>query len=644
MSVASGPRPRSAHWFGIIATAGFVVRLAYILQSRGSDPLFNSPQMDSLYHHRWALAVASGTEFISDAFFRAPLYPYFLGLIYRLAGADLLSVRIVQAVVGGLSCGLMYLLARRILAERQDAGLSVSPSAERNARITGFVMAAYPMAVYFDAELLIPVLLLFLLLFGLILLYRSCDQDRQWYLPGLVFGLAAITRPNVLAFLAGLVVWLFLRYRRRAWKRILVLLGAAAMVILPVTVRNYVVGRRFVPIAWQAGTNFYIGNNPESDGVTAILPGTRASWWGGFNDVKSQAEVALGRRLRGADIDRYWLSRGLEFWRERPLQGIRLLLRKLLVLTSGAEVSNNRDVYFFKRYTWLDRLVFRTTWLKFPFGLLLPLSLVGVVLTWRSRKRLLPVYVFVVSYGFSFVLFFVTARFRMGLIPPLVLLAVCGAAELWRSRGRRLALGLLVFVLGFGYANAPLIDVGRADPSQNHFMVAEAMYKTGKSGAALAELRKGLQQDSAYNLLTLEASVLMSLRRPDEAGQAARAAVRREPGMPDGFGTLGNVFAAIGKLDSAEICFQRAVALDPYSVQGWNNLGNTALSRGDLEQARSCYVLALEVDPVFVPAHFHLGLLDYYENRRAEAHARWQKILRLDPSFGKARQALDQLR
>jgi 4-amino-4-deoxy-L-arabinose transferase-like glycosyltransferase/Tfp pilus assembly protein PilF len=636
-------------WFTAVALAGFVVRLVYVLQARTNDPLFFHPQMDALYHHQWALAISAGVEFINDAFFRAPLYPYFLALLYKLTGTDLVWTRILQVLLGSATCGLVYLLARRICRggqgreRRESPGLDAG-TGERVARASGLVMAGYPMAVYFDAELLIPVLLVFLVLLGMVLLYRSMDQDRQWYLPGLAFGLAAIARPNALAFVAVLVVWLLFRYRGRAWKSAALLAAGVVAVVLPVTVRNLVASGDLVPIAWQAGTNFYIGNNPESDGMTAILPGTRASWRGGYNDVKVQAEAALGRRLRGGEIDRYWLDRGLEFWRERPLRGIRLLLRKLLLLTGGDEVSNNRDIYFFKRFTWLNWLVFRTTWLKSPFGLLFPLALAGAALTWRSRRRLLPIYLFIASYGFSFVPFFVTARFRMGLIPLLVLLAACGVAGLWRSRGRRLVLGLLVFVFGFIYTNAPLIDVGRADPAQNHFVVAEALYKTGRSSAALAEVRQGLQVDSAYNLLTLEASILIVLRQPVEAGQAARAAVRREPGMPDCFGTLGNVFAATGRLDSAEICFQRAVVLDPYSAQGWNNLGNIALSRKEFGRARDCYARALTIDPVFVTAHYHLGLVDYYEGSKSEARDRWKKVLRLDPWHKKAGQALDQLR
>jgi len=39
---------------------------------------------------------------------------------------------------------------------------------------------------------------------------------------------------------------------------------------------------------------------------------------------------------------------------------------------------------------------------------------------------------------------------------------------------------------------------------------------------------------------------------------------------------------------------------------------------------------------------YSLGLCDYYEGKVAEARARWQQALKLDPSFTKARQALEQ--
>ena len=376
-------------WFFIIAGVAFVLRLIHLLQLRHNDPLFLSPQMDALYHHEWALAIAAGKDFIADAFFRAPLYPYFLGLVYKLFSANQMVARIIQAIIGSAGCGLVYLLARQLLGRHQGqrpqapspkpqavpksgihpSSLILHPS-EAAARISGFVLAAYPLAIWYDGELLLEGLLTFLVVLGFVLLLRSRDTDRQWWLPGIVFGLASLTRPNVLAFLAVLPVWLFVEYRtgskgsrvlgfrsetrppdpqnprtlQRILTRLLLVWGAAALVILPVTIRNYVVSKQFVPIAWQAGTNFYIGNSPQSDGMTAILPGTRGGWWGGFDDVKRLAEQAMGRPLKGAEIDRYWLGKGLEFWRQQPGKALGLLALKTFLWFGGYEVGNETDL------------------------------------------------------------------------------------------------------------------------------------------------------------------------------------------------------------------------------------------------------------------------------------------------------------
>jgi len=645
-------------WFAIVLAAGFVVRLIYLLQARAHDPLFFTPQMDAEYHHRWAFAIASGTEFIRDAFFRAPLYPYFLGLLYKL-GLDLFWVRVVQAMLGSASCGLTYLLARRILIPQPQAPQSKIQNpkskihSEPVARAAGLVLAAYPLAIYFDGELLIPSLVVFLVLLGLVLLYRSLDTGRQWWLPGLAFGLASIARPNVLAFVAVLGVWLLFRLRRRAWPLLGWFGGAVALVILPVTVRNYAVSRTFVPIAWQAGTNFYIGNNPQSDGVTAVVPGTRASWWGGYNDVKALAERALGRELKGAQIDRYWLRQGFEFWKKEPLRALGLTAHKLCLLLSGYEVSNNRNIYYFKRFSFLNLLIFQTGVLKFPFGLLLPLALAGAYLGRRQAGRWLPAYLFVAAFGLSFVAFFITARYRMPLVPILAILA-CYAVSRFRQSAKReklvsgavFALSFVVFNAGFfGAGSSGLAGPGRVeDAAQTRFNTAMALYQQGKPADALEEVRAALVADSADNVLILESAIYLDAQDFSRARAAAEAAVRKAPNTAEPYGQLGNVYGAIGAFDSAQACFEKVVELDPYSVSSWTNLGNVALARSDLSLARQRFERALEIDPTFVLALFNLGLVDYQQGNRDLAHTRWKKVLELDPSFDRARAALEQLR
>jgi tetratricopeptide (TPR) repeat protein len=415
--------------------------------------------------------------------------------------------------------------------------------------------------------------------------------------------------------------------------------------MLPIAVRNYVVSRTVVPVAWQGGTNFYIGNNPESDGATAVLPGTRASWWGGFNDVRRLAEEAAGRPLKGTEIDRYWFGRGLEFWRRQPGRAFALTARKLYLLVSGYEVSNNRDLYYFKRFTWLNLFVHNLPLFKFPFGVLLPLALAGVWLSRKAWRRLLPMYMFLCAYGLSFVLFFVTARFRMGMVPFIMILAAYAVTRLVRLRGRRLVAPLAIAAGSFLVVNMNIAGAGRkADPFHGSLAVATGLYETGRLEEARVELNRALVIDSAPELLKLKATVSMALGRADDAEAAARAALARLPNDPGACGTLGNVLAGQGRLDEARELFARVVELDPRSIEAWNNLGNIAFGRNELVRARGYYEQALAIDPTFVPALFHLGLVDYYGGNKELARVRWRTVLELDPGHANANRALSQLR
>jgi len=646
---------------GFLAVAGvaFLLRLIHILQLRHNDPVFLAPKMDALYHHQWAIAIAAGHEFITGAFFRAPLYPYFLGLLYKLSGASMMFARIVQALVGGATCGFVYLLARQLLkpqaaSNRLQAGTKSGPhssfltprSLDAVPLIAGFVTAAYPLAIWYDTELLLEGLLTFFVLLGFVLLLRSRDSDRQWWLPGIAFGLAVLTRPNVLAFLAVLPVWLFIEYRRGAWKRLGQIWGVAALVILPVTVRNYVASHEFVPIAWQAGTNFYIGNSPESDGVTAVVPGTRADWWGGFDDVKRLAEEAAGRPLKGAEIDRYWLAKGLDFWRRQPGKALGLLARKGFLWFAGFEVSNEQDLYSVKRYSFINYLFFSSRFLKFPFGILLPLALAGVWLSRRQWLRLLPVYLFGTAYSLSFIVFFVCSRYRLPLIPFVAVFGTMGlmgligrAAKRERAIGFVIAFGaLLLFNANFAAAGKPVKE------DANHVAAAIALHNQGEDAEALAELQRALAFDSGPNVLKLEVILLQA--RGDLAGaeRAARATVRLYPTNADAYIALGGVLATAHRLDSAEVYYQAALDRDPYAIQAWKDLGNIAFERKDLAKARYYYEGALKIRPTYTMAMLQLGFCDYYEGKFAEARARWQEILKLDPSFTAAKQALERVK
>lgn len=440
--------------FLLVLSGGLLVRLAYVLQSARADPMFFDPTMDALFHHQWAQAIIRGGWLAEMPFFRAPLYPYFLALVYKVFGVNLLVPRLVQALIGSASCGMVYLLGLELFDRRA-------------ALAAGVAATVYPLLVYFDGELLIPTLLIFMLLVGMLLLYKCERRDRYWFAPGALWGLASITQPNVLAFVGLTPIWFWLTYRRGMWRRVVPFGLALIAVILPVAVRNLVVSGEFIPIAWQAGTNFVIGNNPDSDGMTAVVPGTRKDWWGGFYDVRRIAEEAAGRRLRYSEVDRFWLGQGLRFWKESPGKALLLLLRKCYLFFAGHEIPNNRDTYFFSRFTFLKFLLFRLPMLQFPFGLLVPLAGVGMLFARKQWRRHLPVYLFIAGYSVSYIVFFVTDRYRLPLVPPLLLFASSAAFALYRAvrSGRGWVLPAVLFAGLTLFFNSNLARVPGANPA-----------------------------------------------------------------------------------------------------------------------------------------------------------------------------------
>ena len=73
---------------------------------------------DSRGYDAWAQQLAAGDWIGRDVFYQAPLYPYFVGVVYALFGHDLLVVRVIQALLGALSCAALGYAAARLISAR----------------------------------------------------------------------------------------------------------------------------------------------------------------------------------------------------------------------------------------------------------------------------------------------------------------------------------------------------------------------------------------------------------------------------------------------------------------------------------------------------------------------------------------------
>jgi len=414
--------------FVLIVLAALVVRLVYLDQLSAS-PLFEDPIMDGGVHHEWAQKFAAGEEWSIDpqggeaiAYFRAPLYVWFLGTVYQLFGSDAGFVpRLIQSLLGSLSCGLVFLLGARFFSKR--VGITA-----------GLGAALCWTLVYFDNELLIVPVIVFLDLLSLLVLEAAFRKPawKRFAAAGALLGLSAIARPNILIVVPALIAWIVLFVRRRGagWRGAMLysLTFAVALVapIVPVTARNMIVADDRVLIASQGGVNFYIGNNPRSDGITAVVPGTPSDWWGGYQATQAMAARALGHKPKPSEVSDYFFAEGIRFWTTQPARALEIAAAKIRYFFCRQEFANNKCLYTFTaEFTPIVR------WLPVGFWLVAPLGLLGLLIGLVSgrggrrpdRSRLFPLWGFAFFYTLSVVAFFVTARYRMPVVAVLIVYA-----------------------------------------------------------------------------------------------------------------------------------------------------------------------------------------------------------------------------
>jgi hypothetical protein len=143
--------------------------------------------------------------------------------------------------------------------------------------VSGVIACFYAMLILYDAHLLITSLAVFLDLVLIYLLLRAGKRPKaaNWFYCGIILGLSAIARPNILVFVPFILIWMLYRFRAKLvpkaiLTRWIILCAGALLIITPVAVRNYLVGKDLVLIAWQGGYNFYLGNNPQATGWSTM--------------------------------------------------------------------------------------------------------------------------------------------------------------------------------------------------------------------------------------------------------------------------------------------------------------------------------------------------------------------------------------
>jgi len=653
--------------FGVALAA----RLAHLWAIRGT-PFFDVLIGDARGYDAWATRLASSDWIGTDVFYQAPLYPYFLGGLYAIAGRDLLVVRIVQAFVGAASAVLLAQAGERLFSRRVGW-------------IAGLGLALYAPAIFFDVLLQKTVLDVFFMCLTLWISSRLiADSPRPalWAALGAALGALSLTRENALALVVIGIIWATSKsgkheghegHEDREGKTVLrvlrvlpvALLAGLALVLLPVVARNYAVDGGVYLTTSQFGPNFFIGNNPGADGTYMSLRAGRGAPEFERQDATELAERALGHPVSPGEVSAYWRDRALGFITSAPGRWTVLMGRKFALLWNASEMLDTESQESYEDVSPLLRA------LAFVghFGILVPLALVGLIAMWPDRRRLWPVLAFFSVYAASVVLFFVFARYRFPLVPFLLLFAAVGVVSLpglLRSASpvRRASIGAAVTVAAIA-TNWPLLsstrmraitetnlgtalyEAGRLDEAVSRYEKAVALQPDyapaynnlgvtlrakGDVDAAIAAYQRGLRLDGDYPDLHYNlANALLSQNRADEAAAHLATSVAGEPASAANHNNLGTALAEKGQMEPAIVEFRNAIALEPASVLAYRNLGNALAATGRSAEAREALERAVTLAPADADANYDLGSLLLETGAHADAAARFRTSLASRP-------------
>lgn len=395
-----------AGWIFAILAVGLLLR-GYWAGALPVDP--NDGRFDdSVFYHNVAVSLAREHEFSSPysglpTAQWPPGYSFFLAGIYWLLGPTLTGARVANMALGGGTAVLVYLLGLQLFERR-------------TARLASLLAAVFPGQIFFVPVLYSEILFTFMFVLGLLLIVLALrcpvGQRRWWLLAlGVLTGGAALVRGQGL-FLPPMafVAWKLLGVpwtRALTWTAAIAVLAVA--VILPWTVRNYLVLGRPVLITTSFGGNFYMGHSNEADPIGRLL-----EEYGPLTEPGAEAKVG-----------EIALRRGLQFMLTHPRDEVRLTAQKIRDLYRSDHVGLDLVEGGGKREFIRDSVRAALDHIAdgFYFGVL---AASGLALAIATRRRdgtvLVPVAVIGLWTAGS-ALFFGDPRFHFPVIPVFCLIA-----------------------------------------------------------------------------------------------------------------------------------------------------------------------------------------------------------------------------
>jgi Flp pilus assembly protein TadD len=573
----------------LIFSVALFVRLLYLYES-SDNPTFEAPIVDAQGYDQLARLLVGSKVMPKEFFWRGFFYPFFLSGVYLFSGSSIVFAKIVQVILGSFTCVLVYKVGEKIFGYKTGM-------------LAGAIAAFYGPLIFYDGELLSTGWEAFWSVALVLLFLKAASVKGQWFyfVLGLCGGLSAITRIVFLPFLIVGCLWLVIVLRRSAvgWRFIngAVLITTAGFSIItgPVAIQNFRVTGMFSIQPSNGSLNLYLGNNPDTCATLTARPGPDYS---AIMNLPKQHGI---EDIRGQQ--KFFYDKVISYALAQPLSFLKGLAYKTLQFTNSREIPNTYKLYTFRKWSLVLRVL---TWkigkFGFPFGLLLPLGVFGLVL--NRWQQVVPLAAFLLLYSLSIILVHVNDRYRLPIIPGMCVLGACGLLTTIKTlrlkQWRRLIVILAASAATVLAATLPgpfCLEKLNYEP-ELYYGVGNYRQMQGRTDEAIANYFKALElkndYSEAHNNL---AATFLQQGKTDKAIAHYVEAVRLKPSCGQWHKNLADAMLQQENIAEASKEYERAIQLNPSLAGAHKNLGDILIRQGKISQAIKHYRRALQIEP-----------------------------------------------
>lgn len=327
-----------------------------------------------------------------------PVYPFLTAVSHMLTGQNYFILELLHILASVATCYLIYIIGEKIFGVR-------------TALFAATLVALHPGLIVYATKLHELTIIVFIAALTVwIAVNTGLKTIRDALVFGAISGFGTLTRPTLIFFLPASAAFMLAAKRKLAdiIKIVSIITIVCLLVILPWTVRNYAIHKRWIFITTNAPEHFWRGNNPNASGASYA------------EDARTMMNLApkefIDKLLVSDEMGQYDLFRVTtsDFITRNPLFFLKMFLKK---------------IYYFWWFAPQTGLLYPLLWTviyKVYYALMLPLFLLGVYYSFTTlgvARR--PAAVFILTFC-AFVslvhgIYYVEMRHRWAIEPFMLL-------------------------------------------------------------------------------------------------------------------------------------------------------------------------------------------------------------------------------